>query len=113
MLRLTIILFVALLWAGFQEPNELAAKREGTSSTNEVREIIRPKCGSCHTSTSPSANPRACSVFDLAQDKWQARMNVEQLGKFQNRLTSLPDSLKMKIDKFVKREIAFCALSGS
>jgi hypothetical protein len=84
-----------------------------SSLRSEVRELIRPKCGSCHTSTLESANPKACSIFDLAKDNWPSTMSVRQLGRFQNRLNSLPDSLKREVAEFVKRELTLRNSPGS
>jgi hypothetical protein len=86
---------------------------DSTSLSHEIRDIIRPKCGSCHTSILPSANPKACAVFDLAQGDWPTTMSKGHLQKFKNRLNGLTDSLKTKIDQFVKQETSLRKNSGS
>src|SRR5206468_9738194 len=83
------------------------------SLRNEVREIIRPKCGSCHTSSLPTAKPKAVAVFDLTQEDWPGGMSARQLEKFKNRLSSLGDSLTRKVDEFVSNEIARRNTPGS
>lgn len=75
-----------------------------TSLRDEVREIVKPRCGSCHTSTLPTAKPKAVAVFDLARDDWPRTMSVARLGKFEGRLSSLDDSLKSLVKQFVRDE---------
>ena len=73
---------------------------------DEVREIIRPDCGKCHTSSLPTAKPKAVQVFDLDKPEWASTMSVHQLEKFGNRLNGLSDTLKSKVMEFVGTEMA-------
>jgi mono/diheme cytochrome c family protein len=72
----------------------------------EVREIIRPECGSCHTSTLPTAKPGAVAAFDLEKDDWSASMNAEQLHSFGKRLSDFKDSSRVQINKLISAELA-------
>jgi len=72
---------------------------------SNVREIIRPKCGSCHTSGLPTAKAKALAVFDLKSDTWSTGMNAEQLRNFSNRLSGVQDSAKVKIAALLSAEL--------
>jgi hypothetical protein len=71
---------------------------------DEVREIIRPECGSCHTSTLPTSKPGAVRVFDLVKSDWQEGMTSEQLEKFKRRVVHLGESARQKVEELVTRE---------
>ena len=87
--------------------SDLAALRK------EVREIIRPSCGSCHTSTLPTAKPKAVAVFDLKSDDWSAGMTAAQLKGFEKRLDKFSESEKVKIGKLLSEETRNETGSGS
>ncbi len=80
---------------------------------SEVREIIRPKCGSCHTSSLPTAKPKALTIFDVKRDDWPTTISERQFKAFKGRLNDMSDSLKHEIDVFVKGEIALRRAAGS
>lgn len=67
----------------------MATDHSVVSLAGIVREVIRPDCGSCHTSTLSTAKPGAIQIFDLAHDTWYATMSNEQLLSFRNRLSKL------------------------
>lgn len=71
---------------------------------DEVRETIRPQCGSCHTSTFASARPGAVQVFDLVKADWSAGMSFAQLEKFRSRLARLDHSKRQRVEEFVRNE---------
>lgn len=48
---------------------------------DKIKEWIQEDCGSCHTSTLPTAKPGAIRVFDLKYTDWMSRMNAKQLEK--------------------------------
>lgn len=73
--------------------------------SEQVRIIIRPDCGSCHTSTLPTAKPGALRVFDLAKDAWAVTMSREQLESFQRRLRKLSRPARSKVEAFVDAEM--------
>lgn len=50
------------------------------------REVLDRNCGECHTSTLPTAIPRALRVYDLAQLDWSHRMSDGQLHDAEGRL---------------------------
>ena len=79
--------------------NDLALLR------SNVREIIRPKCGSCHTSGLPTAKAKALAVFDLKSDIWSTGMNEQQLRNFSNRLSDVQDSAKVKVAALLSAEL--------
>lgn len=111
-----IVSLLALAWAGdrIRPMNEDSACPVASASLrDEVREIIMPRCGSCHTSTLATAKPGAIAVFDLAHHEWPATMSIHQLERFEGRLKSLDDSLKAKIGEFVKTETASRKSSGA
>jgi hypothetical protein len=51
-----------------------------------AREVLDRNCGECHTSTLPTALPRALRVYDLAQLDWSRRMSDVQLRDAEGRL---------------------------
>jgi hypothetical protein len=110
-----VLLMSTLLMMQDVRPTDrsMPSKRESMSLRDEVREIIRPRCGSCHTSTLPTAKPKAVAVFDLARDDWPRTMSVARLGKFEGRLSSLDDSLKSLVKQFVRDETARRNAPGS
>ena len=50
------------------------------------RELLDRNCGECHTSTLPTALPRALRVYDLVQLDWSRRMTDAQLRSAESRL---------------------------
>jgi len=60
--------------------DELGVLREA------AREVLDRNCGECHTSTLPTALPRALRVYDLAQLDWSRRMSDAQLRDAEGRL---------------------------
>lgn len=54
---------------------------EHLAKQDKIKEWIRADCGSCHTSTLPTANKKALQVFDLKFTDWMSRMNQKQLEK--------------------------------
>ena len=101
-----VLMMSALLMMRDVRPTERTtpSQRVSTSLRDDVREIIRPRCGSCHTSTLPTMKQKAVAVFDLAQDNWPNTMSASQLEKFKSRLRSLEDSLKIRVEQFVRDE---------
>lgn len=107
---------LVLLYSDSERPQQPAngitpeyASTETTASTDSslrdrVREIITPKCGSCHTSTLPTAKPKALKIFDLVRADWPSTMSARQLVAFNNRLNSLEKLEKEIIEKFVAVE---------
>lgn len=73
---------------------------------DEVRELIRPRCGSCHTSSLPTAKPGAVKVFDLVHDRWAATMSEDELDSFASRLKNLPEAQRARVQRFVLEEKA-------
>jgi hypothetical protein len=73
--------------------------------TEQVRTLIRPHCGSCHTGSLPSAKPKAVAVFDLDTREFQARMTRAQLDAFIGRLSGkLDDAGQAVVRVFVEVE---------
>ncbi len=54
---------------------------EHLAMQDKIKEWVRPDCGSCHTSTLSTADPKALQVFDLKFTDWMSRMNKKQLEK--------------------------------
>ena len=63
-------------------PPLAVADTERPALLDRTREIVRPHCGSCHTTSSPQAVPAALAVYDLEQSDWGARMSTGQLATF-------------------------------
>jgi hypothetical protein len=72
--------------------------RERLRLSNEIREFIRPECGSCHTSSLPTAKPAALAIFDLAGDDWSAEMTKEEFGGLRSRARDINEILPLKVD---------------
>ncbi len=60
--------------------DELGVLREAS------RELLDRNCGECHTSTLPTALPRALRVYDLVELDWSRRMSDAQLRSADSRL---------------------------
>ena len=109
LLILYLLIAISALWIfGSQSPMQSQGLPEDEipALRKEVREIIRPTCGSCHTSTIPTAKPKALAVFDLKNDDWSGRMTVSQLKGFDKRLDKFNPSEKSKINKLLDAERA-------
>jgi mono/diheme cytochrome c family protein len=64
-----------------------AADTESLDTLREsAREVLDRNCGQCHTSTLPTALPRALAVYDLIQLDWSRRMTPAQLHDAEGRL---------------------------
>ena len=111
-----ILGLVGGLWTcgGSQQiKRQLLSQEEWTTLRNEVRELIRPDCGSCHTSSLATAKPGAIRVFDLVKEDWAASMSAEQLQGFQRRASGSVDEEDVrKIDDFLGAELARREVSG-
>ena len=95
------------IFGGTQSTESIGLSESGLALLrSEVREIIRPTCGSCHTSTLPTAKPKAVVVFDLKNEDWSATMQVEQLKKVDTRIKDFSTTEKEKIDKLISAELA-------
>ena len=104
-----LLIAISALWIfGFQSPVQGQSLQEDEllALRKEVREIIRPTCGSCHTSTLPTAKPKAVAVFDLKNDDWSGKMTVSQMKGFDKRLDKFNPSEKSKINKLLDAELA-------
>lgn len=64
--------------------------------SDQVREILLPDCGSCHTSSLPTSRPGAVKVFDFAMENWSSTMTHQQLDGLARRTISKYDSVKSK-----------------
>ena len=67
-------------------PEPAYAKRTDASLADQAREIIRSSCGTCHTTSLPTANPKALAIYDLDQPDWGATMSRAQLDSFSQRV---------------------------
>jgi mono/diheme cytochrome c family protein len=53
-----------------------------------AREVLDRNCGECHTSTLPTALPRALAVYDLVDNDWSHKMSATELRDAVDRLKS-------------------------
>jgi mono/diheme cytochrome c family protein len=67
-------------------PEAAYAPHVDASLADQAREIIRPTCGTCHTTSSPQANPKALAIYDLDRPDWGATMSRAQLDSFRKRV---------------------------
>ena len=82
-----------------------ATVRTDAALADQAREIIRPTCGSCHTTSSPKANPKALAVYDLDRADWGATMSRARLTKLEHRLEgvkSLTDADRAIVASYVE-----------
>ena len=49
---------------------------------DRTREVVRPHCGTCHTTSSPQAVAEALAIYDLDRADWGAAMSEKQLTTF-------------------------------
>jgi hypothetical protein len=102
--------------AVLESPNtQLTPRRDSLSSGQSltmgemrdlVREIIRPRCGTCHTSTLATAKPGALAIFDLARDDWSAMITKEHFPGFERRLKSLEEPDRAMVSRLVQAELS-------
>jgi len=99
---------VALAWplppaqAPPSTPSKLVQLRE------EARQLAARRCGSCHSSKSPSAKPRAVQIFDTERTDWSSRMSDAQLRKALQRFgaPSIPPDELQRVTAYVDAELA-------
>jgi mono/diheme cytochrome c family protein len=58
------------------------------SLASDARKIVSKYCGSCHDRASAKAVPAALEVFDLADERWSARLTDRQLPRLASRMAS-------------------------
>jgi len=80
--------------------DDLAALR------SEVRSLLKPGCGSCHTASLPTAKPAAVAVFDFLKDDWSSGMTVSQLKGLSSRSSGFAEGPRSKVDLLVSAEMA-------
>jgi mono/diheme cytochrome c family protein len=105
-MKLIIVIAFLTAFAGGQWHEEPAIKKSSATLRDEVRQIIAPKCGSCHTSSLPTAKPGAIKIFDLKRNDWPSTISSQQFEKFKGRLSGESDNIRKKIDKLVESELA-------
>jgi len=71
-----------------------------------AREIIRPHCGTCHTSTLATAKPGAIRIFDLARDDWSSMITKDHLKGFERRLRDLNESDGKVVSELIRTELS-------
>ena len=71
-----------------------------------VREIIRPRCGTCHTSTLTTAKPGAIRIFDLVRDDWSGMITREHFKGFKRRLRDLNESDGKMVSELIRTELS-------
>src|SRR5262245_56942066 len=67
-------------------PEPAYAKPAEASLADQARAIIASSCGTCHTTSSPQANPKALAIYDLDRPDWGATMSRAQLDSFSKRV---------------------------
>jgi hypothetical protein len=72
---------------------------------NDVKGILRPGCGSCHTTGHPAAKPAALAVFDFSREDWSGHMSADQLQNLRHRSGSMADSLMTKLESLIAAEM--------
>ncbi len=85
------------------------ADEEWPALLDRTREIVRPHCGECHTSSLPTAKPDAVAVFDFEREDWGAAMDVGQLGRFRRSIAGKlsPDGAELaEIDAYLRDLLA-------
>lgn len=98
--------------SGPSVPPQLAPDAERAVLQDRTREIVRPHCGSCHTTSSPQAVPDALAVYDLERQDWGGSMKRDQLGTFHRSiLRKLPEAAEERaaIDAYVADLLARAA----
>jgi mono/diheme cytochrome c family protein len=76
---------------------------------DRTREIIRPTCGSCHTTSSPQAQPKALAIYDLDRPDWGTTMSRKRLAKFSGRIAAKPNfsaAERVTLDEYVQALLA-------
>lgn len=109
---LMTLLFLSMAPAGFigcggNRPDPVAVSDEDLATLRqEVRSILRPGCGSCHTTGLPTAKPDAIAAFDFRDEAWSSPMTIEELEGLASRSKELGEVPRSKIELLVGAEIA-------
>ncbi|HZX94799.1 MAG TPA: hypothetical protein VFE90_09810 [Myxococcales bacterium] len=67
--------------------------------------LVAHGCNKCHDGALATAKPKALAVFDLRDEKWEARMSEPQLHAMLGRLRSAPAADRAVVQKFVDAEL--------
>jgi len=89
---------VALVWP-LPPPAPVATPSTLVELRAEARQLAAHRCGSCHSSQSASAKPRALQVFDTEQVEWTSKMSDAQLRKALQRFGA-PSIPKSELERF-------------
>ena len=86
--------------------SEAPAKEERTARAIAVVHLAE-SCASCHTKSSPKADPKALAVFDFERPDWPTMLTEERLPKFRLRLyEKLDEAGQRTLDLFISGELA-------
>jgi hypothetical protein len=72
----------------------------------EVVKLTAASCASCHTRSSPSADPAALAIFDYERADWPSMLDEERLHSFRGRARGgLAELDRETLDRFISGEL--------
>jgi len=85
---------------------KLQSAEKQRSLADEVVKLTASSCASCHTKSSPEADPAALAVFDYERPDWPSMLSVERLDKFRSRARGkLDEAGRQTLDAFIAGEL--------
>jgi hypothetical protein len=73
---------------------------------DEVVRLTASSCATCHSRSSPKADPDALAVFDYDRPDWPSMLSEERLDKFRGRARgSLDEAGQKTLDAFIAGEL--------
>ena len=68
-----------------------------------ARKVLIEHCGQCHLGSLPTANRRAMAIYDLAEERWDARLKPENYPGLTRRVDRQgSQQQKATVEKYVR-----------
>ena len=68
-----------------------------------TRKVLTEHCGQCHLGSLPTANRRAMAIYDLSEERWDARLKPENYPGLTRRVNrQATEEQKMVVEKYVR-----------
>jgi len=68
-----------------------------------TRKVLIEHCGACHLGSLPTANRRAMAIYDLSEEKWDARLRRENYPGITRRVNrQATEEQKAVVEKYLR-----------
>ena len=68
-----------------------------------TRKVLIEHCGACHLGSLPTANRRAMAIYDLSEERWDARLKPENYPGLARRVNrQAAEEQKATVEKYVR-----------